>query len=611
MSLLVTYPPQPDESGLGYYRRLAADNVLSGWRELAGLASVQISRNALLGHSDFVAGQLGLEHEWAHIASEQDVRARAWGRLQRIQADAVCPDCLVEGGYLRHHWAHMYVTACPKHRIQLVDHCNECGEALSPQRPQISQCECGHDLHGLPRRVASPAQLWLSALIATGSSEVGSVGPRLTGVELDALRQVVSTLCLSSEPTRPVLHRSMASPTCVAEAVAFLAPLEVFLEDWPEGFRSHVERRIEAGNPDARTLNALLGPWYVGLRKVCQGTALELFLRIIIEVAAERFDGILGLDSAKAMAENLTDHVRSADAAKAIGVSPSRLHKSIQAGECRYRTRRFGTRGQLFEIPCEEVARIQLRRREWVSEAEACELAGVPPAVLEPMMASGVIRSDVRWREDILKGGPVQERSIHELFERIRGSAEQVPVFEDEAVTWAGMTSRRMGDKQAIQAAMRAISDGQVRAINRGRRLGEMQFSRDEVAAYFGTPLLEAGMSIQQLSKLTGWKWESIANWIETGLLASRDIMHRGRPCRVVLPHHLLAFRQTYVPLADLARGMGTKSSALLRLLPGIELVGAKQLPGGAVRGGLVQIAELGRLAIIGAKAGHDLFVPA
>lgn len=79
----------------------------------------------------------------------------------------------------------------------------------------------------------------------------------------------------------------------------------------------------------------------------------------------------------------------------------------------------------------------------------------------------------------------------------------------------------------------------------------------------------------------------------------------------MVLPPQLLAFRQTYVPLADLARGMGTKSSALSRLLSGIELVGARQLPGGAMRGGLIRMADLGRLAILGARAGQDLFVSA
>lgn len=611
MSLVVTYALRDDESGLGYYRRLAADNVLSNWRELAGLAGVQRTRNALLGHADFVAGQLGLESAWAHFASRQETTCRSWGRLHRGQADAVCPACLAEDGYLRHYWEHAYVTACPHHHVRLVDTCNDCGELLSPNRYHIDRCDCGHDLHMLPRIASTHAQHWLSTLIASDGKQSGGAQPTLRGVDIIALGQVVRTLCLFADPALPSPRRSAALPTSVAEAVDLLAPLETLLADWPTGFQSHVEKRIAAGKPDARTLNTLLGPWYIGLRKLCQGTALEPLLKIIIEVAAERFDGALGLDSAKAMVEEVTDYVHVSDAAKVLGVSVSRLHKAIQVGECAYRTRRMGTRGLVYEIPSAEVERILKRRGEWMSGADACELAGVPPSVLEHMMTAGVVRSDVNWRQDILKGGLVEHHSILELVDRIRAAAEPTTVADDEKLVWAGLTSRRMGDRQAIQSVMLAIADGKVKAIARGRRLGDMAFRRADVVSYFGTPLLEAGMSIQQLSKFTGWKWESISHWIDQGLLESQSIVLRGQACRVVLPHQLLAFRQVYMPLADLARGIGTKSSALSKLLSGIELVGAQQLPGGANRGGLIRIAELGRLAVLGARAGQDLFVSA
>lgn len=610
MSLVVTSAPHDDESGMGYYRRLAADNVLSNWRELAGIAGVQRSRGALLGHADFVAGQLGLESEWARQASAQEAVSRSWGRLHRSQADAVCPACLDEP-YLRHYWEHTYVTACPHHRIHLVDRCSDCGDSLSVHRYHIDRCDCGHELRMLPRVAATHAQLWLSTLIASAGKQSNGVAPDVLGVHVEILARVVQTLCLYADPTRPLPRRSAALPNSIAEAVDFLAPLEELLADWPAGFGAHVDKRIAAGNPEARTLNTLLGRWYVDLRKLCQDTSLEPFLKIIIEVAAERFDGILGLDSAKALVEDATEFIRAPDAARAIGISVSRLHKAIQDGECGCRTRRAGTRGQLYEIPRAEVARIQERRGQWVTSAQACELAGVPSSVLEHMMVAGVICSDVNWRQDILKGGLVEHRSILELVDRIREAAEPTSAADDEKLTWAGLTSRRMGDRQAIQSVMRAIAEGRVKATACGRRLGDMAFLRADVASYFGTPLLEAGMSIQQLSKFTGWKWESISHWINEGLLDSQSIVLRGQGCRVVLPHQLLAFRQTFVPLADLARGMGTKSSALSRLLPGVELVGAQRLPGGAVRGGLIRIAELGRLAVIGAKAGQDLFVSA
>jgi hypothetical protein len=46
MSLLALLSAKEDESGFGYHRRPAADNALSGWRELATLAGVQSSFSA-------------------------------------------------------------------------------------------------------------------------------------------------------------------------------------------------------------------------------------------------------------------------------------------------------------------------------------------------------------------------------------------------------------------------------------------------------------------------------------------------------------------------------------------------------------------------------------
>ena len=139
------------------------------------------------------------------------------------------------------------------------------------------------------------------------------------------------------------------------------------------------------------------------------------------------------------------------------------------------------------------MTRIQQRRAEWVSVDAACTLAGVPPTVLEHMMSASVILADVNWRQDLLKGGPVASASLSALFDRIGSAAEPVTVGNEETLTWAGLTSRRMGDKQAIQTVMQAIANGRVRAIARGRRLGDLVFRRDDVTAYFGTPYSKRG----------------------------------------------------------------------------------------------------------------------
>lgn len=610
MGLIITYPPHNDESGMGYYRRLSADNALFGWRNLAGAAGVERQRRTLMMCTDDVAHNLGLDPAWAEFARQKEELCRDWSRLHRTQSDAVCPACMAESPYLRHSWEHAYVTACPKHHILLVDQCNACGEQLSAARLYVGLCSCGHELASLPKTPATRAQIWLSTLVASQGEFSSDMKPVLKGIDTDVLLKVIRTLCLYADPLKLTGPSSAALPKSVAAAITFLAPLETLLSDWPMNFRSHVAQRIAVGRKDGRTLNTLLGDWYISLRKACQGTALEPLLQVIIDVAAEKSECVLGLDSAKIMAQDTTQYVRASDAAKAIGVSISRMHAAFHSGECEHRSRRMGTRGQVYEIPRAEVERIQQQRAQWISDTTACELLGITPAVLKRMKAAEVLDSDIRWREDLLKGGPVKRQSIVDLYARVAGWAHSSTPTDDATLTWAEFTSRRLGENRAIESLMQAIANGDVKATNRAKTLGEMSFLMTDVSKHFGTPLLEAGMSIQQLSKVTGWKWESIAHWLDEGLLDCESIQLRGQPCRVVLPHQLLAFRQSYIPLADLAHAMGKKPSNLSLLLHGTELVGAKTLPSGAQRGALLRMSDLGRLAVIGAKAGHDMFVP-
>lgn len=604
MPLLNTFSPQADESGLGYYRRLAAGNALWGWRELARMAQVSSHRSGLFGRPEFVATQLGLETDWAQQAAAAESAAKGWKGLHRMRADAVCPACLDESVHIRSYWEHAFVTACAQHRTVLVDRCPTCNDWLHPTRDRIEQCGCGQDLRRVSSEAATNEQLWLSALLISEGASSAGIQPKLRHVVPHALSELVKLLCLYADPRAATPRRNTANPATVQEAMEFLRPLQMLLSNWPQGFEQHIRQRIEAGNQEARTLNTLLGRWYQQLKKVCADDALRVFLETVLRVSQAAFDGVLTGDSAAELVPDLNDHIRLAEAAKRIGVSHDRLLKALREGECRYRTRRFGTRGLVYEVPITEVERLVLSRSAWVDETRAAELLNVPASVLQLMVKSQVLTADVKWRHDIHKGGLVLERTVHDLLETLRQHAQ--PAHGQDMVEWQSLTSRRMGDKAAIQRVMQAAAAGELRAVKVARTVGGMAFRRSDVMRYFGTPLLEAGMSIDQLAKATGWKWESIAHWIDEGLLESLTISLRGQPCRVVMPEHLLAFRRQYLPLADLAHAMGTRPSYLVDQLRGVEFLGAKVLPNGQRRGALLPLSRLGALAVQGcAVANH------
>ncbi|MCO8350775.1 hypothetical protein [Burkholderia multivorans] len=61
-----------------------------------------------------------------------------------------------------------------------------------------------------------------------------------------------------------------------------------------------------------------------------------------------------------------------------------------------------------------------------------------------PLKAAGVIRSDARWREDLLKGGPVRYECLLDLCARIERQAEPAALTADASLSWAALTRRRM-----------------------------------------------------------------------------------------------------------------------------------------------------------------------
>ena len=203
MSLLKTFPPHPDEAPLGYYRRLAAANLLFNWRELASVAGVSPSKTGLLGRPAYIAQELGLDSRWTHQLARREEASRAMHRFSRNACDAVCPLCLRDSPYLRTHWGHGFSTACTLHKQLLIDRCHRCGLNLSSQRPSIEKCDCGQDLREAVPSMASSGQLWLSSLIAGPTVGRLRIEPYVDPVDPRALAHVVRVLCAFHDPAAP------------------------------------------------------------------------------------------------------------------------------------------------------------------------------------------------------------------------------------------------------------------------------------------------------------------------------------------------------------------------------------------------------------------------
>lgn len=603
--LIKTFAPFGDESGLGYYRRLSSENALSGWKELARLCEVPVVKTGLLARPQHVAESLGLEPAWSRLASSQDETARGWQGRRRLGGDAVCPHCLRESPYLRVSWEHAYMVACPTHKVLLSDTCSACGERLTSTRELIAHCSCGHDLRSLAPLPATEAQLWLASLIDSAGASSGEWLPKVEGAPLDLIAMLSQTLCLLYDPKVSPPRSNSAAPRTIREGVEFLGPLEDLLADWPRSFEAHVSSRILNGRAEARTLNTLLGKWYHQLRALSECEPLQPFLEAVGRVASVEFTGVLGLDAAASVVTKGASHLVLTQAARLVGMHRDTLATYVKRGQLPHRTKKLGTRGQVYEVSVEEMNAVVQAREGWMDEEAAGQLLGVPPSVLQRLIDAELLVSDPHWRRDLRKGGPVERASIVKLIALLRSHRAVSAGLEGRRIALRELSSRRAGDKKAITAALRAIAAGEIRPVGASESVGGLQFPMAEVARHFSRPTLDAGLSVQALSELTGWKWESINHWIEAGMLESDDIVLRGQSCRVVMPSQLLDFCRTYIPLADLAREVASKSSAMHDRLQGIEVVGSQLLPSGQQRGGLVRIGDLARVALSKLKPSY------
>ena len=601
MSLLSIQKINADESGSGFYRRVAQSNCFTSVKEMTDAVGWVGGQKTLFSSPQAVSAQFGLDTGCATLASAHFKQATAFRSFYRRSTDAICPACVGESAYLRKKWDHGLVTACVMHKCRLIDSCPKCSSPLPKTRQRIDACECGFELKHSELHAATKTELWTSSLVCSATASVPGYLPVKKSVPADTVATLIRVLATGADTTTPFMMRSTASGfTDVAQARELIEQLVPILSNWPEGFRKHVEDRIKFASPDARTINKLLGPWYQTLNKLSKDTAFSVLVEQVIEVVSEKTSCVVAPRGSSI--DGSATVVTTAAAAKQLGVGQDCLLNAIKDQKCTATGKKFGTRGVVYEIPVEEVARIEQIRDEWVSIPQACEATGLPESVLKNLLASGVVQYDINWKSDFLKAGPVHQGSLEKFTQKLGESASGAETDDGQTLSISKLTSRKMGDKLAIQNVFKALDTGEIRVCKSNDMLGAMKILATDVYPIFSTPLLETGMTIEQLSKETGWKFESISAWISAGYLGAETISRRGQNCRVILPAHILEFRAKYVVLADFAKSIDTKSSAFMKLIENALPIIVVKDSQGATRGLLIRTSDIAQFIVDACK---------
>ncbi len=601
--LIDTFPPEGNEGPVDYFRRLALRNGYSSWHALVRAAGVNPTANALWKCRDNLARTLGLAPEW--IASALPDGQAGTGLydsfFERPTTDPICPSCLVESEYMRHAWSHYFVTACPEHQCQLVDRCPSCLTALENGRHGIAVCDCGFDLRYAEASPASSIHRWVSARIGEDMRPIDGIEEIGKPDDYRLLAKLLFQLTVRYDAAVTARPAKVSRPKTIAESNAFLEPVFHMLEDFRPRFSAHVAHRFSTGSMTAFGLSGRLGAWYTNLHKLCTNpAAFSLVWEVFSDAVLENFDGVLRGQKVltPTMGKERT-YLALAEAARYIGISRSAMQVAIEREQVSSRVSRQGVNYCISMILREDCERVRAVRAEWVPEFVAAERLGVAESILQNIVCSGVLNFDPDWRDSVFKSGPCPINELAALVERLSGFL-QIRNME-ETLKFNQLTARRTVDIKALTALYQAIFRGEVRPIGRDAQpgLGGFIFSSLDVKRYLGSAALPDALTLTQLEKATGWKYECLSRWTELKLLESEMVVLQGRMARVVTVRALSRFRKEWLPVSDIASSVGSKGSAITRRLEnlGITIFGQTNPQNGPRRGGLIRLGDLSFLA--------------
>jgi len=614
MSLIEIFEPFPEEDAVGYLRRLACRNGYADWRALVRRTGINPSRNALWKNKAHLTESLELDATWLEqvMPTAMDGVGLHDPQYLRAAVSPVCPACLAQHGYLRRGWQHIFVVGCPEHDCQLLDHCPDCGEALHDGAFSFERCECGYELAYAKTQGLSAIQRFVSARLQGDMRTIDGVAELGMPEDYSLLGPLLFQLAARLDISSRIKPSKIAKPKTIAEALAFLDGTLTLFADWPHAFEVHVKRRIQAGKPTAMGLASRLGHWYMSLHALCRGQdCFAPVWQAFSDAVFDAFDGTLrGGGVLKPSPQKLRTFLPVQEAARELGVSGPTLSSAIAAGEVRARASERGTHYTVAMIERAEVTRVRTSREAWLSESRAAELLGVSETVLENLIRAGLVRVDTTWRSTFLKSGPVMAAGLDELVQRLIGFIEPGPIF-GETLTFNDLTARRTLDGKALIALYQAIFEGQIRPLGRDNEhgLGGLLFAANEVKRYLGSAALSSGLTLLQLERATGWKYEAISHWVALRLLDIETVELAGRPARVVTTAALCEFRRHWAPVSELAASVGMSPAKFVSALErrGVQVHGMKDLPNGTRRGGLVAMADLAR-AIAALKSDDSRF---
>ena len=597
-----------DESLNGYLLRLADENFLGSINTLLRPTGVRFKASYADLELASIAQYHGLDEQQLRRLSRFPTinGSIAGGYFLRKAAVAVCSECLRESGYIRQAWHHQLVTACPQHRVVLIDQCPECQTPLELNRGAVSHCRCGCDLTLADSRRADAANIFVSSMLMRHEEH----NPVLEGLsdESGVPDDIDKFLLFLANLTLVVPHRKNA-------AIDFQRALDInqacyaIARDLPVCFRAFVLAKVQAANQaDSSRFIRHLGGWYKELNASFTSAAYApvrvIASEIILSHAQAPINRKMKYIGAALLGLKATFTVT--EAARLLGSSPDRIVSFVKTGQLPGKV----MNGALVEFCLVDrvaVEALQQAAKGLITCKDLLRILNVSRRVRERLLESGVLNRVSDVDRPLFARGEFRQTDVQRLIDTLTGALDEIVC--DKTLGIEDISAKRFSNQQTCEI-YRLIFTGQVRPVSRHsdvQGLAAYRFDHDEILSHLRQDPSLFELTITDLTKMTRWKHETIKGWVERGLLPARVEPLGGQRRVFISVANLVTFLSTHLVAADAAERLGSKSVVLTNSLAskGVMARGAHVTREGTQRGGLISADALINVAVGRAPGWH------
>ncbi|MGZ5434545.1 MAG: TniQ family protein [Pyrinomonadaceae bacterium] len=522
--------------------------------------------------------------------------------LLRPQWPRICVACIRESAYCRKQWDFSAVTACPLHRVMLLERCPKCKRPITWFRSRVSHCPCGADWIGVKTKELPESECVVSRLIYEAFELIPKRQDQrhnnlLHNVDLHSLVTALSLMISLREgptdttgkfvfPKRPTseIHRKLFRAYCV-------------FDSWPIDFRKFIdELSVGTKLPKSRTnpLPGAVGRLYqrlhdqkylpAGIRKVL----CHEFENYIIDAWNPRY--LVMSPRFKTKLDNA--YMSRLEAARTLKLDCMVIDALVSERTLGAFTKRSGNKTMLF-IEKASVEEFRMNCGQYLSLNDASRLLGVSYINTMRLIENSLL-TRVRGRSaNDRSAWRFEEQTVKQFIASIVGRVAPLPFAQDKPSTFnnvlLALTTKLSSMDWGIHTFVRDILEGLI--TPRGQTAGKpgvsaLIFFRREVDEYVRVKLSNRGgrkIAVTTAARDLKISPAAVHFLVAKGLIETTHGEQRGSLCRVVSPEAVRQFKRDYVTARSIAVEIGTTIYFLVKtlMLNGIYPVSGKSIDGG------------------------------